>query len=126
MLRATKRQRRGDGHSPNQVWAVSLDEYNKYAAVAPRPRLHSTHLSEQDATARAKAWWTTDTHAVENLTVTSGESDPYTANAIVEAGGRIMTVSVVRIGVSKLSESLLKNALELRGAPTVGVHRPAQ
>ena len=31
-----------------------------------------------------------------------------------------MTVSVVQIGVSKLSESMLKNALELRGASTVG------
>ena len=63
-----KRQRGDDDDGGGgKVWCVELQEYNKYAAVAPRPELDSTHLSEQDATDRAKEWWTTDTRDVENL-----------------------------------------------------------
>ena len=101
-----------------KVWAVELDPYNKYCAT--KPKLLSTHRSEQEATRRAKDWWANDTFGVDNLTMLSAESEPYSANACIEIGGGVMTVSVIQVDISDLKGSMLKKALQLRGAPVSG------
>ena len=105
-------------HESGTVWAVQLDPYNKYRET--KSKLHSTHLTEQAATERAKRWWTTDTFDVDGLTVLSKPDEPYEANACIECGGGIMTVAVVRVKVSQLKGAMLKGALRQRGAPTSG------
>lgn len=101
-----------------KVWAVELDPYNKYCAT--KPKLLSTHRSEQEATRRAKGWWANDTFGVDNLTMLSAEGEPYSANACIEIGGGVMTVSVIQVDISDLKGSMLKKALQLRGAPVSG------
>ena len=105
-------------HESGTVWAVELSPYNKYRDV--KPKLHSTHLTEQDATAVAKRWWTTETHGVDGLDVLSGPDQPYEANACIEYGAGVMTVAVIRVDVLDLKGPMLKKALQLRGASTKG------
>lgn len=105
-------------HESGTVWAVQLDPYNKYRET--KSKLHSTHLTEQAATERAKRWWTTDTFGVDGLTVLSKPDEPYDANACIECGGGVMGVAVVRVKVSQLKGAMLKEALRQRGAPTSG------
>ena len=105
-------------HESGTVWAVELCPYNKYRDV--KPRLHSTHLTEQDATAVAKRWWTTETYGVDGFHVLSWPDQPYEANACIEYGGGVMTVAVICAEVSSLKGPMLKKALQLRGASTRG------
>lgn len=105
-------------HESGTVWAVQFDIYQRGRDI--KPKLHSTHLTEQAATERAKRWWTTDTHGVDGLTILSKPDEPYEANACIEYGGAVGTVAVIRSKVSELKGAMIKQALVQRGAPTSG------
>ena len=100
------------------VWAVELCPYCKYESNASKTRIESTHLSEAAAEQHAKGWWSRETYGVDNLTQLNRPGSPFSANACVEYGAGIMTVSVVKAPIAELGPALVKRALMLRGAST--------
>jgi hypothetical protein len=110
-------------HPSGTVWAILESPYCKYHDshdICNKPKLHSVHLSEEDATRRAKLYWTHDTCDVDGLMLLSKSDEPYLANACVEGGSGVMAISVVHVPICKLKGSFLKEALLQRGASANG------